>query len=1749
MKKRILSTILVLAMMVSLVPASVFAADINSGAIRIEANSGTQTISITAVEPDDTNISGDLVLTGSTHSIDRDYSQSVIVGIENTSAVPVKYYLESDNQYNDIFMNFVKSGSVDEPLVILPGETQDIELSIFAQNATHSTYKIPVYAYIIKDAQTSQHSATTITLNCTLPTFNIGFTLDNTDPATLTKTYTVRNDGAESITDLTLVLAGETETYARISPSVYNYELGVGQTVTVKLVPDLSKMKVNSKTQITGELVAKSRGLSIPESIIFDTQGATITTTTMGDLALMQDGNPYFNMQIDENSMSTMVNGIDIQQITEELDQYSDKETFEELFDKIFDADNNYEMSLSQSVDFTYGNEGEVIHVDVEITSKALTNTTSNSLILMSISAGNSFYDFEPVTGTVTFSESKVLTFSEYEQFYADAFKELGSVTDIPGLIAKPFLGDTESDFEVTIKKTVVKETWKTLTKETVMDDVGKFSKGFKTASDIIKVDSVIMSPNYSDELKGWYAGLTTAKNVLRWAEGPTLVANPLAWAIVKLGDFCIDRMLGDLEDIMVISNGTALYYDIYGNQCTNVGKVTSNFYVPDYDSDNVEMYETGRMYGGSYVNSEETNYTYYLNGQRAGSMHNTGLTEVSIVKIPTDNLRPGSKNTIVRDYDTNPGTHFVTADSEITIIYPSDTEISYIGNPNTLEEVRLLPDFAVYSENIFVADDVIIGEANQISAHIYNRGSLGGWVDITITDGVTVLYSQENCFIDAFSSVKVSDIWTPTVANHNIMVTLVNKTIGIDERKTDNNAATHTFAARARQIPVIGDIGPTTTIQNSEMLFTADVTNIADIKTVRFVIDTTTYSGDAINIAKVSANEIRASVRVPMLTVGTHTVKAVVEYKTGKTTTAEVNKSQSVMVNELVGINFTMDATIVNPSFRIMRQSGWRLEDVNVSVKANGGNSYTLLQNSRMSANPNDYYLMVKCNAGLVWVPISTLSGSQLTLTDGKKVSITKGTATIDDLCVSGINGNWFYDGSVFFGTANEITFSTAITEVDFDLDFTVNLMDGYTYFNLTLDGNKTVNLSDHYKIYQFTLSDIPAGSSYLNPRLIYVREGSSYGRNAYPSRTFNSSTKQLSLLVSGIDTVDELNNAESVKMYLAYRDTLYVADVLNYSSPMTLGKSAHRKITYLLDGVGALDVQDTCIWLDDYSFYLYGNEIFVPAGSYEILTYYLVDTSKMHYYDDVDVSSNTTIKLPGKPVGELTTVSFAWPAIYAQAQMSYRLSGSVWSAEIPVEQLEQVIMPIGQQVVRLYLSNESQSKYAYMDIDISTEMRDGENTLIKIGDSFKGSVYTNRSSYDGKEQCRIYLEDLIDIDGNELTYYSSSYEGTLYGTVTLTNKLDPLDTYTSTLSASSLSSLYFTLPNVTGEYYYSVVLSTDKTEIEVTPNEYNIVASAETGGNISPSGIVKVTEGNKQTFTISATKGYVISDVLVDGVSVGSVNTYAFNNVTGHHTITAKFALAQNSSGGGGSGRITHAVTFETNGGSAVENQSVADKGTAIKPSNPTKEGYTFIGWYSDVTLTTEYDFAQEVIGNITLYAKWVEGMATPPTRWENQFNDVTASDWFYNDVKYAVENGLFKGITETTFEPNSPMTRAMIITVLARYAGVDTEVGEMWYSKAFEWGMANGITDGTNPNDNVTREQLAALLWRFAKQPEGTGDLSGFKDNATISDWAVDALNWANSIGLINGYPDGTLNPQGNATRAEVAAIVHRFIEATK
>jgi hypothetical protein len=159
---------------------------------------------------------------------------------------------------------------------------------------------------------------------------------------------------------------------------------------------------------------------------------------------------------------------------------------------------------------------------------------------------------------------------------------------------------------------------------------------------------------------------------------------------------------------------------------------------------------------------------------------------------------------------------------------------------------------------------------------------------------------------------------------------------------------------------------------------------------------------------------------------------------------------------------------------------------------------------------------------------------------------------------------------------------------------------------------------------------------------------------------------------------------------------------------------------------------------------------------------------------------------------------------------------------------------------------------------------------------------------------------------------------------------------------------------------------------------------------------------------------------------------------------------------------------------------------------------------------------------------------------------FKDVSADDWFFNSVKYAVSSKLFAGTSADTFSPGANMTRAMLWTVLARIDGQDTSAsGSTWYSAAQTWAESNGISDGTSPTVSITREQFVTMLWRYAGTPEATDDFSSFSDASSVSSYASDAMAWAVSHGIISGTTQTTLSPAANTTRAQAAAILERYM----
>ena len=156
---------------------------------------------------------------------------------------------------------------------------------------------------------------------------------------------------------------------------------------------------------------------------------------------------------------------------------------------------------------------------------------------------------------------------------------------------------------------------------------------------------------------------------------------------------------------------------------------------------------------------------------------------------------------------------------------------------------------------------------------------------------------------------------------------------------------------------------------------------------------------------------------------------------------------------------------------------------------------------------------------------------------------------------------------------------------------------------------------------------------------------------------------------------------------------------------------------------------------------------------------------------------------------------------------------------------------------------------------------------------------------------------------------------------------------------------------------------------------------------------------------------------------------------------------------------------------------------------------------------------------------------------------FTDVNRSQWFYDEVYYVYTNGMMEGDSATTFNPDGRMTRAMFWAVLGRIDGA-TITGNDWAEEARAWAMREGVSDGTNPNDYVTREQMVTMLWRYAGEKNGSASLVRYTDADKISGYAVEAMRWAIGNGIIEGMTSTTLEPQGTATRAQCAAIFMRF-----
>ena len=296
-------------------------------------------------------------------------------------------------------------------------------------------------------------------------------------------------------------------------------------------------------------------------------------------------------------------------------------------------------------------------------------------------------------------------------------------------------------------------------------------------------------------------------------------------------------------------------------------------------------------------------------------------------------------------------------------------------------------------------------------------------------------------------------------------------------------------------------------------------------------------------------------------------------------------------------------------------------------------------------------------------------------------------------------------------------------------------------------------------------------------------------------------------------------------------------------------------------------------------------------------------------------------------------------------------------------------------------------------------------------------------------------------------------------------------------------------------------------------------------------------------------------VSNLFVDS----SLNYRAWDGTKYSYHETRAAALAAAGANGivsavEGEGKVVYSVYYYTGTtGSEYRSETYIANDYATVISAPSKPGYIFMGWKCSDGNTHQAGEVIKVTKNMTFTAIWANMPdITPGTPDDDDepvvpdfpFTDVREGQWFYEAVKYVYDEGIMNGMDRYTFDPNGSLTRAMVWTMLARHEGVDTEGGATWYSKAQEWAVEAGVSDGTDPMGNITREQLVTMLWRLNGSENVTGSLTGFTDYDKVSDWAGNAMLWATVNGIIEGDEANALNPTAGCTRAQAAAMIMRF-----
>ena len=574
----------------------------------------------------------------------------------------------------------------------------------------------------------------------------------------------------------------------------------------------------------------------------------------------------------------------------------------------------------------------------------------------------------------------------------------------------------------------------------------------------------------------------------------------------------------------------------------------------------------------------------------------------------------------------------------------------------------------------------------------------------------------------------------------------------------------------------------------------------------------------------------------------------------------------------------------------------------------------------------------------------------------------------------------------------------------------------------------------------------------------------------------------------------------------------------------------------------------------------------------------------------DGVTLTNNgtTTVEPGGKLEGKVTGGTINWPSTETgvTAVSVSGTAGSINGTQITVTLPFGTSLPTDSSAISITLADEKATVSNLVTVNngaawtftVTAEDRTTkENYIIKVSVSadpagenradvaaIKATIEARnwtveQSTANTGDAVRKWIENQLaamSLSGVSCTVSITDFAAATAGSGTDENGTDGSFTFTVSLSKGAGNTL--AEDTVTG--IHGTITATP-------PAEYTITFDAQ-GGMVIPA-TMKTAGGKLQSLPVPARNNYTFEGWFTQASGGEKVTTNTM--FAADTTIYAHWKYNGGNSNGGGSWNTlpaTYTVTApNTANGQVTVSPTHAARGAVVTITAVPEDGYRLdtlnvTSGGKSVPLTEKgngkYIFTMPT-GTVKVEAVFVLA-ETPETPWNNPFADVSEDDWYYEAVRFVQERGLMNGYGGSNFAPNAQLSRAQLAQILFNKEGrpgvnylltFPDVVGEAWYTEAVHWATSQGIVGGYGngtfgPNDPITREQLAVMLWRYSGSPAATNKELHFNDEAEISGFALEALRWAVENGILNGYGDGRLGPQGQATRAQVAQMLKNFIE---